>query len=317
MTESKIPLIAVVGPTASGKTRLAVGVCERIGGEIVSCDSMQVYKGLDIASAKPSEEERRGIPRHLTDFLEPNENYNVARYCRDAKAAIMDIISRGKRAVLEGGTGLYYSSLTENIEFPSEKTDFKYRETLKERAEKEGAGVLMEELKRVDPESAKKLAVNDAVRIIRALEIYRSGGRTKTELDALSKRNPSPFDVSAICLDARDRRVLYDRIDRRVDAMLQAGLLREAEAFFNLPGSAPARRAIGCKEFYPYFRGESGLTECAENLKKQTRRYAKRQLTWFRRDPRMNFLYIDDYEGARPPLEAALEIIERGARNEK
>lgn len=317
MAESKTPLIAVVGPTASGKTSLAVEICKRIGAEAVSCDSMQIYKDMDIATAKPMPEEMQGVPHHLIGFLNPDEPFSVAKYCELARDAIADITSRGKKAVLVGGTGLYYSSLVDNIEFLPEETDFEYREMLKKRAETEGAQVLLNELAAVDPEAASALHVNNLGRIIRALEIYHTTGKTKTMQNEQSVQNPTPFKTTAICLDARDRQFLYDRINKRVDLMLEAGLLEEAKAFFESPLGRTARQAIGYKELDPYFKGEKTLDECIENLKMQTRRYAKRQLTWFRRDEKINFLYIDDYASGKDLANAACEIIERGAIGER
>ena len=317
MAESKTPLVAVVGPTASGKTSLAVEICKRIGAEAVSCDSMQIYKGMDIATAKPMPEEMQGIPHHLIGFLSPDEPFSVAKYCEMARDAISDITSRGKKAVLVGGTGLYYSSLVDNIEFLPEKTDFEYREMLKKRAETEGAQVLLDELAAVDPEAATALHVNNLGRIIRALEIYHTTGKTKTIQNEQSVKNPTPFATTAICLDARDRQFLYNRVNKRVDLMLEAGLLEEAKAFFESPLGRTARQAIGYKELYPYFKNEKSLDECIENLKMQTRRYAKRQLTWFRRDEKINFLYIDDYASGEELINAACDIIERGANGEK
>lgn len=317
MAESKTPLIAVVGPTASGKTSLAVEICKRIGAEAVSCDSMQIYKGMDIATAKPMPEEMQGVPHHLIGFLNPDEPFSVAKYCELARDAIADITVRGKKAVLVGGTGLYYSSLVDNIEFLPEETDFEYREMLKKRAETEGAQVLLDELAAVDPEAASVLHVNNLGRIIRALEIYHTTGKTKTMQNEQSVQNPTPFKTTAICLDARDRQFLYNRINKRVDIMLEAGLLEEAKAFFESPLGRTARQAIGYKELYPYFKNERTLDECIENLKMQTRRYAKRQLTWFRRDEKINFLYIDDYSSGEELLNAACEIIERGAIGER
>lgn len=311
MAESKIPLIAVVGPTASGKTSLAVEICRHYDAEAVSCDSMQIYKGMDIATAKPTAEEMKGIPHHLIGFVSPDEPFSVAKYCETAKDAISDITSRNKKTVLVGGTGLYYSSLTENIEFLPEETDFEYREMLRKRAETEGAQVLLDELASVDPEAAEKLHINNLGRIIRALEIHHTTGKTKTMQNEQSKQNPSPFETVTICLDARDRQYLYDRINRRVDLMLEAGLVEEAKAFFESPLGRTAKQAIGYKELDPYFKGEKSLDECIENLKMQTRRYAKRQLTWFRRNEKINFLYIDDYASGKELLEAACDIIER------
>ncbi len=311
MAESKIPLIAIVGPTASGKTSLAVAVCKAIGGEAVSCDSMQIYKGMDIATAKPTQDEMQGIPHHLIGIAEPDEVFSVAKYCESAKKIIEDIHSRGKTAVLVGGTGLYYSSLVDNIGFLPEETDFEYREMLRKRAETEGAQCLLDELAVIDSEAAARLHPNNLGRVIRALEIYHTTGKTITEQNEQSRSTASDFDTVSICLDARDRQFLYDRINRRVDIMLEQGLLEEAKSFFENPLGRTARQAIGYKELNPYFEGEKSLEECIENLKMQTRRYAKRQLTWFRRDERMNFIYIDDYGCHGDMLAATLEIIER------
>lgn len=317
MAESKIPLIAVVGPTASGKTSLAVELCKYYDAEAVSCDSMQIYQGMDIATAKPTHDEMLGIKHHMMGFLSPYESFSVAKYCEMAKDVIFDLDSKNKKAVLVGGTGLYFNSLVDNVQFFDEETDFEYREFLKKEAEEKGAQYLLDMLHEIDPESAGELHINNLGRIIRALEIYHSTGKTKSMQNEESHKIPSPFDLTVICLDARDRQFLYDRINRRVDIMLEMGLLEEAKEFFDANVGKTAAQAIGYKELEPYFKGEKSLDECIENLKMQTRRYAKRQLTWFRRDSRMNFLYIDDYSGADELLKAALEITERGVKLEK
>ncbi len=315
MAESKIPLIAIVGPTASGKTSLAVEICRRINGEAVSCDSMQIYEGMDIATAKPTQEEMQGIPHHLIGFVKPDEVYSVAKYCESARSIVEDINARGKRAVLVGGTGLYYSSLVDNVEFLPEETDFAYREELKRRAETEGAQTLLDELAAIDPEAASRLHANNLGRIIRALEIYRTTGKTITMQNEASKLNPTPFETVTICLDAHDRQFLYDRINLRVDLMLEAGLLEEAKAFYDNPLGRTAKQAIGYKELNPYFAGEKTLDECVDNLKMQTRRYAKRQLTWFRRDERINFVFIDDYPDFNSLADSVMKIIGEGDNN--
>lgn len=316
MAESKIQLTAVVGPTASGKTSLAVELCKRLNAEAVSCDSMQIYKGMDIATAKPTEQEMQGIPHHMIGFLDPEMSFSVAKYCEMAKNTINDIVGRGKRAVLVGGTGLYYSSLVDNIEFLPDETDFKYREELKKKAELNGAQVLLDELNKIDPETASKLHVNNVGRIVRALEIYHTTGKTITEQNELSKQNPTSFETVTICLDARDRQFLYDRINRRVDAMLEAGLLDEAKSFLGSHAGSTAKQAIGYKELAPYFEGKASLEECVENLKMQTRRYAKRQLTWFRRCENINYIYIDDYGSFDEIADTAIKIIKEGERRE-
>lgn len=313
MAESKIPLIAVVGPTASGKTSLAVEICKFYGAEAVSCDSMQIYKGMDIATAKPTVDEMQGITHHMIGFLSPDESFSVAKYCDMAKEIIFDINRRNKKTVLVGGTGLYFNSLVDNIEFLPEESDFEYREFLKKEADEKGAQYLLDLLYKYDPESAKELHVNNLGRIIRALEIYHSTGKTKSMQNEESHKNPSPFALTAICLDSRDRQFLYDRINRRVDIMIESGLIEEARSFFERNVGRTAAQAIGYKELEPYFKNEKSLNECIENLKMQTRRYAKRQLTWFRRDSRMNFLYIDDYSSSDELLNAALEITGKGS----
>ncbi len=300
----------MVGPTASGKTALAVNICKALDGEAVSCDSMQIYKGMDIATAAPTAEEMQGIKHHLIGFADTDELYSVASYCKAAREAISDIYSRGKMPVLVGGTGQYYSSVADNLEFFEEETDFEYREFLRRRAETEGASVLLRELEEIDPESAASLHENNLGRVIRALEIYHTTGKTKTMQNELSRRNPSPYSLTAIGLDARDRQFLYDRINRRVDMMTENGLIEEARAFFEKNNGRTAVQAIGYKELKPYFDGEASLDDCIENLKMQTRHYAKRQLTWFRRDERIKFLYIDDYSTPEELTEAALSYID-------
>lgn len=313
MAEYKIPLVAVVGPTASGKTQLGIDICKQLGGEVISCDSMQIYKGMDIATAKPTAEEMQGVRHHLIDFAPADRLFSVAAYCDMARDTIKRIHSAGRLPVLVGGTGLYYSSLVDNIEFIDEKTDFEYREHLKSRAEREGSGVLLDELEAVDPQAASALHINNTGRIIRALEIYHTTGKTKTEQEKLSRLSPSPYRLTAIGLDAHNRAVLYDRIDARVDNMLSLGLLKEAESFYSGNPSGTAVQAIGYKELKPYLDGKEPLDECVERLKAQTRHYAKRQLTWFRRDERIHFLYIDDYESARQLASKALEIVSEGS----
>lgn len=317
MEESSVPIIAVVGPTASGKTSLAVSLCISINGEVVSCDSMQIYQNMPIATALPSADEMRGVPHHLMNFVSPQENFSVAKYCEMAKKCIFDIHARGKMPMLAGGTGLYYSSLVDNIEFIEEQTDFEYRAMLKERANLNGAGALLEELRAVDPEAASKLHVNNLGRIIRALEIYHSTGVTKTEQELISRQNSSPFAPIVIGLDARDREFLYKRINQRVDEMLAQGLVDEASAFYARYGVKTAAQAIGYKELKAYLDGKEELHESVERLKMQTRRYAKRQLTWFRRDKRVNWLYIDEYQTSTELLNAAAKIIAEANADEK
>ncbi len=291
----KIPLIVVVGPTASGKTALGVELAKAFGGEVVSADSMQIYKNMDIASAMPTAEEMQGVPHYMLGFLEQGERYSVAAYCETAREIIFDIHSRGKLPILVGGTGLYINSLVDNIEYTEGETDLALRQRLNSRLENEGVEALLRELQQIDPESAERLHENDTKRIIRALEFYYQYGITITEQAANSKLKPSPFSPLMIGLKAGDRAYLYERINRRVDLMAQAGLVEEARAC-STSEKGTAAQAIGHKELLPYFRGEISLNEALEHLKQQTRRYAKRQLTWFGRDERINWFNIDEYE---------------------
>jgi tRNA dimethylallyltransferase len=285
----KIFLVVVCGPTASGKTKLAVELALRFGGEVVSADSMQIYKGMDIASAKPTEEEKHGVPHHLMDFLDPRESFSVADYAIMARKCIADIHSRGRLPIMCGGTGLYINTVVDNIEFDDTAGNPVYREELKKLAEEKGAGFLLDKLSEIDPETASQLHKNNVKRIIRALEVYRMSGRTMTELKAASRLNPSPYEPCMMMIDY-PREELYSRIDRRVDIMLEAGLLDEAREFFTHSDYPTAAQAIGYKELKPYLDGERSLEECTDILKRETRRYAKRQLTWFKKDSRIEHI---------------------------
>jgi tRNA dimethylallyltransferase len=288
----KIPVIAIVGPTASGKTALGISVAKFLDGEVVSADSMQIYKGLEIASAAPTKAETDGVPHHLIGFAEPSNKFSVAEYIKLAKGTIEDINSRGKTPIIVGGTGLYVDSLLGGVEFPAEE-NLETREKLVAEAEQNGMEYMLNRLKEKDPDTAKKLHVNDKKRIIRALEVIEIHGKTMTELKYESKQNGSPYNVTWIGLDFSDRGILYDRIDRRVDLMLENGLLSEAEKSFKEGLGNTAVQAIGHKEFYPYFKGETSLEEAVETLKSNTRHYAKRQLTWFRRNKELNVIFAD------------------------
>ena len=312
MAESeKINIVSVVGPTASGKTRLAVDICKAIDGEVVSCDSMQIYKNMNIATAKPDADEMDGIPHHMIDFLSPDQKFSVASYCEKAKKCIEDINDRGNVPVITGGTGLYYSSLVDNVSFSDETDDTSLREELTQRLKSDGAQALLDELYKIDPQTAQQLHPNNSGRIVRALEVYYKNGMTMSEQKRLSRLGDKMYNCKAIGLDAKDRQFLYDRINRRVDDMLSRGLLEEAKRFLAENPGKTSRQAIGYKELRPYFEGQLTLDEAVENLKMETRRYAKRQLTWFRRDKRINWLYIDEmsYEEL---LERALKIIKTG-----
>jgi len=311
----KIKICVVAGPTASGKTALGVEICKRFNGEVVSCDSMQIYKGLPIATAVPTMEERENIPHHLMEFLELNQNFSVADYVSLAKKKIEDITNRGKLPVFVGGTGLYISSLLDNVKFAPQKFDENIRNQLNERIKTEGCEKLYGELCEIDPETAKKIHVNDALRITRALEIYLLTGETKSEQVKRSKEDPSPYSPCVIGLNFEDREILYDRINRRVDIMIEQGMLDEVKAVYEKYGDDLSVAAIGYKEFIPYFKGEEPLETCIENVKQESRRYAKRQLTWFRRDERVNWIYPDSFEkgveySRTKVVEKATEIME-------
>lgn len=287
------PLVAVVvGPTASGKTSLAVEIAKKFNGEVVSADSMQIYRGMDIATAKPTKQEMQGIPHHLISIIKADEVFSVNEFKNAATEAIDNILSKNKLPVVAGGTGFYIDTLVNNTEFLDyEKSDI--RQKLESRYYQEGITGLYSELERIDSEAAKRLHENDTKRIIRALEVYYSTGKTISEQEKLSHLNESPYRFCVIGINAKDRQVLYDRINTRVDLMLEAGLLKEAEEFFSLPVSSTAKQAIGYKELKPYFDGLCSLEEATEKLKMETRRYAKRQLTWFRKKDNINWIYID------------------------
>ncbi|HAX84060.1 MAG TPA: tRNA (adenosine(37)-N6)-dimethylallyltransferase MiaA [Ruminococcaceae bacterium] len=312
---NRIPVVAVVGPTASGKSDLAVEICRRFGGEVVSADSMQIYKGMDIATAKPTEEEKQNIPHHMMNFLDNTEDYSVALYQQAAAACIAEIYSRGLLPVVCGGTGLYVDTLLNNVKLSEDSYDEELRVSLLKRAEDEGADRLLEEVRAFDPEYAEKLHPNNVKRIVRALEVYKTTGTTMTEQNKLSKQT-SPYDVCFIGLDAEDRQFLYDRIDRRVDVMLERGLEEEAREYLSSANGSTSAQAIGYKELQPFFDGAITLDEAVENLKKATRRYAKRQLTWFRRNERINWLYIDKYQKRDELMSDAFAIVEKFRKGE-
>ncbi len=289
----KKPLvIVVVGPTASGKTSLSIELAKHLDGEIVSADSMQIYRDMDIATAKPDTEEMQGIPHHLIGFLSVGESFSVAKYKDMALEVIADILKRGKQPILVGGTGLYVDTLTNNTAFLDyEQSDI--RQKLEARCESEGIEALYAELKKIDPFTADKLHINDTKRIIRALEVYYSTGKTMSHQRELSHLDESEYDWCIIGINAENRQILYDRINKRVDIMCEKGLLNEAEEFFSLECSKTAKQAIGYKELKPYLDGLISLEDALDKLKMETRRYAKRQLTWFRKNDKINWLFID------------------------
>lgn len=309
MTTEQIPVVAVVGPTASGKSRLAVELAKWLNSEVVSADSMQIYQEMTIGTAKITPEEMEGVPHHMIDFLPVTSPFSVADYVSMAKTCLQEIHNRWKIPVLAGGTGLYVRSLLQNLDFSEGDHDLSLREELTELANREGVEPLMEELRRIDPESAERIEPNNLPRVIRAIELYRTTGKTMTQHLAASRRNPSPYQVCMIGLNYQDRSVLYDRINRRVDEMMAQGLLEEARTLLQGEGGKTALQAIGYKELKPYFDGERSLEESVAFMKQATRRYAKRQLTWFRREEKIHWLYPDAYEDFRLLLEDAKELV--------
>lgn len=301
---SKIPLIAVVGATASGKTALAVQLALRLGGEVVSADSMQIYRELSIGTAKPTPEEMLGVRHHMLDFLPPEENYSVADYVAAAHEVIADIHARGKIAVIAGGTGLYVDSLIRDVDF-DEETSREVRAAVEAETEKIGAEAMLSRLAEFDPESAERLHPNNVKRIIRAVEFYRIHGVPISEHQRRTREKESRYSALYMMID-RPREELYERINMRVGLMLKDGLEAEARALYEKRGTIgkTAAQAIGYKEIFRYFDGELSLEEAADEIRLRSRQYAKRQLTWFRRNGQMNYL---------PPENAADEA-ERLAR---
>ena len=283
MSES---IICVCGPTASGKTGLAVELAKRLDGEVVSCDSMQIYRGMDIGTAKPTADEIQGIPHHLLDVAEPGEAFSVSRYVELADRALQDILSRGKTVIIAGGTGLYMDSLILGRAFaPFPETG--KREALEREAREQGIGVLLERLARVDPASAERLHPSDRKRIIRALEVFEETGKTITQHNEETRQLPPKYQPLWLGLTYEPRQILYDRIDLRVDQMVEQGLVEEVRRLLDrgISPNATAMQAIGYKEIACALRGEIRLDAAIGQIKLGSRRYAKRQLTWFRRNP--------------------------------
>ena len=284
MSSKQLKILAVVGSTASGKTALSVALAKSLGGEVVSCDSMQVYRQMDVGTAKPTKEEMEGIPHHLLDFLDPDTPFSCAEYVSLAQKAIEGLASRGTLPILCGGTGLYLDSLLRGGGFEETVTDPALRHSLLNYAALHGNAALHQKLAEVDPESAKAIHENNLKRVVRALEIYRTTGMTKTEADRRSREIESPYNALVIGLRYQDREILYRRIDKRVDAMLEAGLLEETRVLMEagvFARNSTAAQAIGYKELLGHLRGEQSLEEAVDALKRATRRYAKRQITWF------------------------------------
>lgn len=282
--DERIRLLAIVGPTASGKSALAVALAQRLNGEIVSCDSMQIYRRMNIGTAKPTVEEMRGIPHWMIDVTEPWQSFSCADYVTAARKVIAEISSRGKLPIVCGGTGLYLDALLRGGDFEETEGDPALRERLFAFAQTHGNHALHERLAEIDPESAATIHENNVKRVVRALEIFQTKGMTKTEADKRSRQTDAPYDATVIGLRYEDREILYGRIDRRVDAMLADGLLDETRSLLAeevFAKNTTAAQAIGYKELLGYFDGEQDLEAATEDLKRATRRYAKRQITWF------------------------------------
>ena len=301
-------LICIAGPTASGKTGLAVALAKRLDAEVVSCDSMQIYRGMDIGTAKPDAAEMDGVPHHLLDVAEPGEDFSVGRYVKLADAAIADIHSRGKTAIVCGGTGLYMDSLIKGETFaaPSRPAQREYVEHI---AEEKGMAYVYDMLKEADPETAEKLHLSDRKRIIRAMEVFLITGMPLSWHNEQSKKRLPKYEPAWIGLNFRDRAKLYARVDRRVDAMLEKGLEAEVRRLLEqgIDPKTTAMQAIGYKEMAAALRGECTLKQAAERIKQASRNYAKRQLTWFRRNEAIKWLYADETPDL---LAAAVKLVQ-------
>ena len=292
----KAKILAVVGPTASGKSALAIELAKRLNGEIICCDSMQIYKQMNIGTAKPDEEELNSAVHHLFDFADPKISFSCADYIPIANEVVEDVLSRGKLPIFCGGTGLYLDRFLSGAEFESTEVDENFRRKMNNFALEFGNEALHQKLREIDPKSADEIHPNNVKRVIRALEIYKTSGRTKSEIDLESKGFSSKYDCIQIGLKYENREILYDRINLRVDKMMQAGLLDETRELLEngvFEANATAAQAIGYKELLSYFNNEKSLIDAIEDLKTATRRYAKRQMTWFSAHGNVNWLVAD------------------------
>ena len=303
------PIICLAGPTASGKTALAVALAQALNGEVVSCDSMQVYKFMDIGTAKPTLDEMGGVPHHMIDVADPREDYSVSRYCKDAAPIVEDIVSRGKVAIIAGGTGLYMDSLIRGNDFaPFPSTGV--RERLERQADAEGLEAMRSWLRSIDPEAEGR--IQDRKRLLRALEVYLETGETITEHNRRTQALPPRFTPLWLGLDFENRQSLYSRIDLRVTHMLEAGLLQEIRSLLQsgVPDTATAMQAIGYKEFVSALEGHGTVEAAADSVRQSSRRYAKRQLTWFRRNPAIHWLIRKDETSGEEIFRSARQIIQ-------
>ena len=308
--EKKIPVVAVVGPTASGKTRLSIDICKAFDGEVISGDSMQLYKKMSIATAKATKEEQSEVRHHLIDIKEPWEDFSVAEFSSLTKVAVADINSRGKLPVIAGGTGLYIRSFLQNITFDEQKHDEEYCKELESFAREHGNEALHEKLQELDPVAAQNIHCNNVKRVIRAMEINHTTGKTVSQQNEASKREESPYLPIIIGITYRDKDSLYSRINKRVGLMVDEGLIDEARQILSLPLSKTAAQAIGYKELVPYFNNEISLDEALDTIRINSRHYAKRQLTWFRKEENINWFYADDYDSYKDMLDAVIMKIE-------
>ena len=304
-------LISVVGPTASGKTTLGVLLAKQLNGEVVSIDSMQIYQGMTIGTAAPTAAETEGVPHHMVGIADPAENWSAARFVQAADTCIQDILSRGKRPILVGGTGLYLDAVLAGRTFASGSAEGEIRSQLNRELAEGGIAPLLAELERVDPESARRLHPADTKRVLRALEVWRETGKTISQHNAETQVLPKKYESVTIGLAFRDREDMKSLIDRRVDAMLAAGLPDEVRALAarGLPDGATALQAIGYKELLPALRGETTLEAAAEEIKLRSRQYAKRQLTWLRRNPDIRWIYWEKERNFAAALQIATEIL--------
>ena len=301
----KEKVIVICGPTASGKTKLSIELAKTINGEIVSCDSMQIYKEMNIGTAKPNKEEMQGIKHYLIDFVSPDERYSVADYKKDAKNAIKEILEKGKIPIIVGGTGLYVDSLIYEIEYPNIEFDEKYRQKLEKEVEQNGLESLYEKAKMIDEKAIEKISKNDKKRILRILEIYNATGKNKTEQEIESRRKDIEYDYKVYALKW-DRDKLYERINKRVDIMLEQGLIEEVKNIYGRYNKFPtAMQGLGYKEVVEYLENKITKNEMIEKIKQETRRYAKRQMTWFRKNKQT--IWLDAEEEIQNNIKIILE----------
>ena len=308
----KQKVIVICGPTASGKTALSIELAKKINGEIVSCDSMQIYKEMDIGTAKPTLEEMQGIKHYMIGIISPNERYSVADYKKDAKKAIREILNKGKVPIVVGGTGLYIDSLIYEIEYQDIEFDKEYREHLEKEVKEKGLEELYNVAKEIDPEAIEKISKNDKKRILRILEIYHATGENKTEQERKSRQKEVEYDYKVYALNM-DREKLYDRINKRVDKMIEEGLIQEVEKIYKKYNDFPtAMQGLGYKEVVEYLEGKLTKEEMIEKIKQETRRYAKRQLTWFRKNKQTIWLDV-----GKNTIQNNIEIILEGLKVER